>query len=240
MGCVMERLISEITIGVRHRKRMGDIEGLARSVDAVGLLHPVVIDTNNKLIAGERRIKALLFLGRVKIPVTVVDLAEIVRGEFAENAEREDFTLTEAVAIKQAIEPLLKAEAKARMALGGKLKGEAPAKLAGVKGITRDKAAKRTGKKRTTLAKAEKVIAAAAANPEKFGYLVEQMDETDNPTAALRLINKKTDEARILMLRYGQLSTSSLADRSKVQICTICQMGPADTKWDPPQIGARI
>jgi hypothetical protein len=214
-----------ITIGVRHRKRMGDIEGLARSVDAVELQHPVVIDKDNKLIAGERRIKALQLLGHVKIPVTVVDLAEIVRGEFAENAEREDFTLTEAVAIKQAIEPLLKAEAKARQIAGAKLP-KGGAKLAPpLKGKTRDTVAKRTGKKRTTLAKAEKVIAAAAKDPEKFGYLVEQMDETDNPTAALRLINKRTDEARILMLRYGQLSTSSSADRSKVQIAPFA-------RWD--------
>jgi ParB-like nuclease family protein len=194
------RLISDITIGVRHRKRMGDIEGLARSIEAVGLLHPVVIDTDNTLIAGERRIRALLFLGRVETPVTVVDLAEIVRGEFAENTVREDFTLTEAVAIKKAIEPLLKAEAKERQTLSPG-RGKRGAKLAPVlKGKTRDKVAKRTGKKRTTLAKAEKVIEAAAKDPEKFGYLVEQMDETDNPTAALRLINKKTDEARILML----------------------------------------
>jgi hypothetical protein len=116
---------------------------------------------------------------------------------------REDFTLTEAVAIKQAIEPLLKEEAKARQAAGLKRGSKAPrgANLAPRdKGKTRDKVAKRTGKKRTTLAKAEKVIAAAAKDPEKFGYLVEQMDETDNPTAALRLINKKTDEARIQSL----------------------------------------
>jgi N6-adenosine-specific RNA methylase IME4 len=122
------KLISDIIIGDRHRKRMGDIEGLARSIEAVGLLHPVVIDKDCRLIAGERRIRALLFLGRVKIPVTVVDLAEIVRGEFAENTEREDFTLTEAVSIKRAIEPLLKAEAKERQVIAGKLKGGASAK----------------------------------------------------------------------------------------------------------------
>src|ERR1700680_4570930 len=115
MSGQMDRLISEITIGSRHRKTFGDIEGLARSIEAVGLLHPVVIDKDCNLIAGERRIKALLFLGRVKVPVNIVDLADIVRGEFAENTEREDFTLTEAVAIKRSIEPLLKAEAKERM-----------------------------------------------------------------------------------------------------------------------------
>jgi hypothetical protein len=173
----MQRLISDITIGERHRKKMGDIEGLARSIEAVGLLHPVVIDKDCMLIAGERRIRALLFLGRVKIPVTVVDLAEIVRGEFAENTDREEFTITEAVSIKRAVEPLLASEAKARMAAAGPSTGKgkkrtAPAKLADpVKGETRDNVAKRTGKKRSTLTKAEAVVAAAEANPEKFGRL---------------------------------------------------------------------
>jgi ParB/RepB/Spo0J family partition protein len=179
MSGQMDRLISEITIGSRHRKTFGDIEGLARSIEAVGLLHPIVVDTSNKLIAGERRIKALLFLGRVKIPVTVVDLAEIVRGEFAENTEREDFTLTEAVAIKRSIEPLLKAEAKERMIAAH----ASPAKLAQQsKGRARDNVAKHTGKKRTSLAKAEKLVEALEAEPDnaKIAKLVETMDDTGN------------------------------------------------------------
>jgi hypothetical protein len=67
----------------------------------------------------------------------------------ARNTVREDFTLTEAVAIKQAIEPMLKEEAKARMAAAGPATGRGKkatgsAKLAGpVKGKTRDKVAKR-------------------------------------------------------------------------------------------------
>jgi N6-adenosine-specific RNA methylase IME4 len=177
-------LISDIIIGDRHRNKMGDIQGLARSIEAVGLLHPVVIDKNNKLIAGERRIRAYQFLGRAEIPVTVVDLAEIVRGEFVENTEREDFTLSEAVSIKRAIEPLLKAEAKERQREHG---GTAPGKHSGQvgtsdKGRARDKVSKRTGKKHTTLAKAEKLIEALEAEPdnEKIAKLVEVMDETGN------------------------------------------------------------
>ena len=37
----------------------------------------------------------------------MVDLDKIARGEHAENAHRKDFTWTEVVAIKQAIEPLV-------------------------------------------------------------------------------------------------------------------------------------
>ena len=54
------------------------------------------------------------------IPVTVVDLDDIVRGEFAENAYRKDFTLSEAVAIKRALEPIERAAAKERQREGSR------------------------------------------------------------------------------------------------------------------------
>ena len=47
--------IADIQIGERHRKDMGDIEGLARSIDEIGLLHPVVVRPDGILVAGERR-----------------------------------------------------------------------------------------------------------------------------------------------------------------------------------------
>jgi ParB-like nuclease domain len=168
--------IARIKIGKRHRKNMGDIESLARSIEAVELLHPVVVDKRNRLIAGERRIRAFQFLKRTKIPVTVIDLTKIVHGEFVENTEREDFTLSEAVSIKQAIEPLIKAEAKERIGRPKKGANLAPFK----KGKARDVVAKRTGKKRTSLAKAEVLVKALEAEPdnEQIAALVERMDET--------------------------------------------------------------
>ena len=43
--------------------------------------------------------------GWTDIPATVVNLAEIVRGEFAENTQHKDFLPSEAVAIARALEP---------------------------------------------------------------------------------------------------------------------------------------
>jgi hypothetical protein len=114
----MHRLISEITIGERCRKDMGDIAGLATSIDSIGLLHPVVIDKQDRLIAGARRIKAFEALGKNKIPVTVVDLDAIVRGEYAENAIRKNFSLKEVFAIYEAAFPAELEAAKARQAAG--------------------------------------------------------------------------------------------------------------------------
>src|SRR5262249_41384757 len=106
--------LDRILVGERHRKDMGDIPGLAATMQALGLLQPIVGGSDGTLIAGERRLRAAQMLGWKKIPINVVDLNAVVRGEFAENACRKDFTLTEAVAIKRALEPLERAAAKER------------------------------------------------------------------------------------------------------------------------------
>jgi hypothetical protein len=41
------RRISAITIGVRHRRDLGGIDGLAASIAEIGLLHPVVTTPRN-------------------------------------------------------------------------------------------------------------------------------------------------------------------------------------------------
>lgn len=166
-----------IIIGERHRWDLGNIDSLARSIAELGLLHPIVIKPDGTLIAGERRLAACRQLGWDYISVTVVDLGQIVRGEFAENAERKDFTLSESVAIKRALEPIERAAAKERRAAGGRLKAYANLAEAS-KGTVRDKVAAFAGTKRTTLKKAEAIVDAAEAEPEKYGKLKDDMDCT--------------------------------------------------------------
>ena len=47
--------VSSITVGVRHRHDIGDLTSLAKSIEDVGLLHPIVVDQSGALIAGEPR-----------------------------------------------------------------------------------------------------------------------------------------------------------------------------------------
>src|SRR5262245_47606303 len=108
------RPISSIVVGRRHRRDLGDIAGLAKTIDELGLLHPVVVQADGTLVAGERRLAACRSLGWQTVPVTVVNLTDIVRGEFAENAHRKDFLPSEIDAIRRALEPLEKAAAKQR------------------------------------------------------------------------------------------------------------------------------
>jgi ParB-like nuclease domain/DNA methylase len=97
------RRLNSIKVGRRHRKDLGDLRPLADSIQAVGLLHPVVVDRQDQLIAGQRRLEAVKLLGWTSIPVHVVDLECLAEGELAENACRKDFLPSELWSISQAV-----------------------------------------------------------------------------------------------------------------------------------------
>jgi hypothetical protein len=47
--------IDQIIVGDRTRYDLGDIAGLATSIAKIGLLYPITIDENGRLLAGARR-----------------------------------------------------------------------------------------------------------------------------------------------------------------------------------------
>lgn len=108
--------IDNIIVGDRVRKDMGDLATLAASIKQHGLLHPVVVKRDRTLVAGHRRIEAVRHLGWREIPVTVIDVEDLLSAERDENTERKDFTPTEAVAIGKLIEEQHLHEAKRKAA----------------------------------------------------------------------------------------------------------------------------
>jgi N6-adenosine-specific RNA methylase IME4 len=175
---------------------MGDIDGLAASMAEVGLLHRVVVRPDGPLVAGKRRLHAAKLLGWTEIAVNVIDLHAVVRGEFAENTHRKDFTLSEAVAIKRALEPLEKTAAKERQGTRtDKHRGKFSTSSSG---RALDKVATVVGKHRTTIAKAEAVVDAAEAEPEKYGPLLDQMDRTGRANGVYRRLKiaKQAEQIR--------------------------------------------
>lgn len=95
--------IANVVIGERHRRAMGDLAGLAKSIGEIGMLQPIGITEDNQLIFGERRLRACLNLGWTEIEARVIDMPNILIGENAENEVRKDFTPSERVAIAMAI-----------------------------------------------------------------------------------------------------------------------------------------
>ena len=120
--------LSRIQIGEhRHRRDFGDINGLARNIAEVGLLHPLVVKPDGMLIAGERRLRAVQLLGWETVPVHVAAIADIVRGELAENTQRDPFTPSEMVAIMRTLQPAIQEAARDRQVEHG---GTAPGRAA--------------------------------------------------------------------------------------------------------------
>ena len=194
---VEEIAIDDIRIGPRHRKDLGDIGSLANSITEIGLLHPIVISAAKALIAGHRRLEACKRLGLTRIPARIIPLVEIVKGELHENAVRKDFTPSEWVSIKDAIEPLEREAAKERLTHGGRGKrsGNFPDLL---KGDTRDRVAGFVGVSAKTLEKAAAVVEAAEADPAVFNHVLEEMDRTGKVDRAFKQVVLKQTRDRQL------------------------------------------
>lgn len=112
--------ISDIKVGDRFRNDMGDVSLLAESIREIGLLQPIGLTPNCKLVFGHRRLVAIRdVLQWTHIPSIKIDLTSIVRGEFAENEIRKAFTVSERVAIAKAIEEEEKPKAKERQREAG-------------------------------------------------------------------------------------------------------------------------
>ncbi|QDT24342.1 DNA N-6-adenine-methyltransferase [Gimesia chilikensis] len=101
---IIEVKISDIKIGHRHRKDMGDVEDFALSIKENGLLQPIGITPKNELVFGERRLRAYRDVMRSEtIPARIIDVPSILHCQFAENTMRKDFTVSERVAIVDAL-----------------------------------------------------------------------------------------------------------------------------------------
>jgi SAM-dependent methyltransferase len=100
--------LKRIQVGRRFRKALGDLRKLAESIEDVGLLHPVVVTPQGRLIAGRRRLEAVKLLAWRTIPVHIVDLENIIEGELAENVHRKDFLPSELWAIAKKVKERVK------------------------------------------------------------------------------------------------------------------------------------
>lgn len=116
--------VSKIEVIDRHRSDLGDLTDLRESIDKHGLLHPVVVTDELRLVSGERRLRACEQLGWKEVPVTYVsglrDATSLLQMERDENTCRKEMTVSEKVALGLALEELERPKAKGRMAEGGR------------------------------------------------------------------------------------------------------------------------
>lgn len=68
----LTRKITEIVVTQQYRHDLGDIPALADSIRRFGLLRPVLITDDGRLIAGRRRLEACKLLRWKTIPVQII------------------------------------------------------------------------------------------------------------------------------------------------------------------------
>lgn len=120
----------------RKRFNYDELEGLAQSIRANGILQPLLVRTNEdgryELVAGERRLRAARLVGITKVPCVVNDISESDSAVFAiiENLQRQNldfFEEAEALATlvseyRMSQEELCKKLGKAQSTLSNKLR----------------------------------------------------------------------------------------------------------------------
>jgi DNA modification methylase len=244
----VEVAISQIRIKGRYRKDLGDIQALASSMNIVGLLQPVVLDSENRLVAGQRRIEAAKVLGWTKIEAVVAkglgDALRLLIAQCDENTCRKDFAVSEAVALGKRLEPVEQKAAKERELAGRTPDGQAggrgrkkpSAKLAEGLGETREKVAAAVGMKRSTYEKAKAVVESGDKK------LIDEMDATgkvDRAYKALRGAEKLDEEqANARKIKPGKRWKMTAAQDVVpcAALITDPPYGILDEPWEPKQL----
>lgn len=212
--------LDSIEVGTRARSDVGDLQALSASIAELGLLHPVVVSDAGHLICGYRRLEAARLLGWDVVPVTVVtdsDQLSRLLAEQAENTCRKDFTPSEALAMRRAVEPIeqklaeeRKREADRRRAAAaerdaqGRIVSAAPPSVGKLPprgesrqpARTRDRASAGTGYAARTLDKVAEVVDAAAEDPA-FEPLVKEMDRSGRVSGVHRKLRQARAAAEI-------------------------------------------
>lgn len=114
----LDRAVSSIRVGQRHRKELGDLDALAASIGRDGLLQPITITPDGLLVCGARRLAAVRRLGWQTVNVWVRSaissrLAHLL-AEQDDNVLHKPLTALEAEALYREIKQLLAEDASRR------------------------------------------------------------------------------------------------------------------------------
>lgn len=118
MSIELERAVSSIRIGNRHRTDLGDIDGLAASIERDGLLQPPTITPDGVLVCGRRRLAAIQQLGwrvvNVWVRSGISDRLGHLLAEQDDNLLHKDLTPLEAASLYRELKELLAEDAARR------------------------------------------------------------------------------------------------------------------------------
>ncbi|WP_229116369.1 ParB N-terminal domain-containing protein [Parenemella sanctibonifatiensis] len=118
MSIELERAVSSIRIGNRHRTDLGDIDALAASIARDGLLQPPTITPDGVLVCGRRRLAAIQQLGwrtvNVWVRQGISDRLGHLLAEQDDNLLHKDLNPLEAASLYRELKTLLAEDAARR------------------------------------------------------------------------------------------------------------------------------
>lgn len=199
-GEIIEVKIAEIVIGERIRKDLGNLEALAELIEEVGLLQPIGITPDYRLVFGERRLRVCRdILGRETIPARIVPVESMLLGQIAENTMRKDYTVSERVAIAETL----------RSFTHGGDRRSVSTRSADGEAITVDEAAKRAG-----LGGKDGFLRAKTVLDSGVPELVQALDQEEiSLAAAAELASLEHDEQKSLLGKKKDWTAKQIAQR---------------------------
>lgn len=105
--------LADIIVGERFREDFGNLEELVESIREKGVIQPISVSSDMRLLAGGRRYAACSRLELKTIPALIrdgVDDVDAREVELIENVHRKDFTWSEKARLVEAIDALYKAK----------------------------------------------------------------------------------------------------------------------------------
>ncbi len=103
--------LEDIIVENRFREDLGNIEELMEAIREKGVIQPISVDSNMRLLAGGRRYESSKRLGLKTIPALIrehIDVLDSREIELMENVHRKDFTWMERAKLTLAIDQLQK------------------------------------------------------------------------------------------------------------------------------------
>jgi ParB family chromosome partitioning protein len=114
----LDRAVSSIRVGQRHRRDLGDLNALVSSIRREGLLQPITITPDGLLVCGARRLAAVRQLGwktvNVWVRSAISDRLAHLLAEQDDNVLHKQLTPLEAEALYREIKQLLAEDASRR------------------------------------------------------------------------------------------------------------------------------
>lgn len=188
--------VGSIKVANRIRKEFGDISSLANDIKENGLLNPVTLTPDGKLLAGERRLRAVQELGWQTVDARVVenpDDLQALKIEITENENRKEFTFSEKMAYAKLLHDMYDARARANSAANLKVGSDSPSVVSTTVGPVGKRIAEEVGLgSRDNLHKAEYV--ADHATPEMIAALDAEQLSINAAYKQLKEQAKKAEE----------------------------------------------